>query len=51
MIIPEGYPDRNVCIVGLGYVGLTLAATMATRIVKSVQRRWTGGSYQLREVR
>jgi nucleotide sugar dehydrogenase len=29
MIVPEGYPDRNVCIVGLGYVGLTLAATMA----------------------
>ncbi len=29
MIIPEGYPDRNVCIIGLGYVGLTLAATMA----------------------
>jgi UDP-N-acetyl-D-mannosaminuronic acid dehydrogenase len=29
MIIPEGYPDRNVCVIGLGYVGLTLAATMA----------------------
>ena len=29
MIIPDGYPDRNVCIIGLGYVGLTLAATMA----------------------
>jgi nucleotide sugar dehydrogenase len=29
MIIPDGYPDRSVCIIGLGYVGLTLAATMA----------------------
>lgn len=29
MIIPDGYPDRNVCVIGLGYVGLTLAATMA----------------------
>src|SRR5262249_18629900 len=29
MIIPDAYPDRNVCIIGLGYVGLTLAATMA----------------------
>jgi UDP-N-acetyl-D-mannosaminuronic acid dehydrogenase len=29
MIIPDQYPDRSVCVIGLGYVGLTLAATMA----------------------
>ena len=28
MIIPDQYPDRSVCVIGLGYVGLTLAATM-----------------------
>lgn len=27
--VPETYPDRAVCIVGLGYVGLTLAVAMA----------------------
>lgn len=27
--IPDGYGDRNICIVGLGYVGLTLAVAMA----------------------
>jgi len=25
----ENFPDRCVCILGLGYVGLTLAVTMA----------------------
>ncbi|EKV25901.1 UDP-glucose dehydrogenase [Caenispirillum salinarum AK4] len=29
MIVPETFADRNVCILGLGYVGLTLAAAMA----------------------
>jgi UDP-N-acetyl-D-mannosaminuronic acid dehydrogenase len=29
MTVPEKYPDRDVCVIGLGYVGLTLAATMA----------------------
>lgn len=29
MLVPESYSDRNVCILGLGYVGLTLAAAMA----------------------
>lgn len=29
MLVPETYADRNVCILGLGYVGLTLAAAMA----------------------
>ena len=28
-MIPANFPDRNVCIVGLGYVGLTLAVVMA----------------------
>jgi hypothetical protein len=23
MIIPDGYPDRSICIIGLGYVGLS----------------------------
>jgi UDP-N-acetyl-D-mannosaminuronic acid dehydrogenase len=27
--IPIGYKDRTVCILGLGFVGLTLAAIMA----------------------
>lgn len=27
--IPDEFPDRTVCIVGLGFVGLTLAAAMA----------------------
>lgn len=26
---PSSFPDRNVCIIGLGYVGLTLAVAMA----------------------
>lgn len=29
MIIPKDYGDRNVCIIGLGYVGLTLAVALA----------------------
>ena len=29
MTVPDGYSDRDVCVIGLGYVGLTLAATMA----------------------
>jgi len=29
MIVPVSYPDRRVCIIGLGYVGLTLAVAMA----------------------
>ncbi|MQX37421.1 nucleotide sugar dehydrogenase [Roseospira navarrensis] len=29
MLVPESFPDRSICILGLGYVGLTLAATMA----------------------
>ncbi|MDD9878948.1 MAG: nucleotide sugar dehydrogenase [Magnetovibrio sp.] len=29
MTLPTDYPDRAVCVVGLGYVGLTLAVTMA----------------------
>lgn len=29
MQIPASYRDRNVCIIGLGYVGLTLAIAMA----------------------
>jgi UDP-N-acetyl-D-mannosaminuronic acid dehydrogenase len=29
MIIVENFKDKRVCILGLGYVGLTLAATMA----------------------
>jgi len=28
-MVPETYPDRHVCIMGLGYVGLTLAVVMA----------------------
>lgn len=28
MLVPCGYVDRNVCIIGLGYVGLTLAVAM-----------------------
>ncbi|MGH7682924.1 MAG: nucleotide sugar dehydrogenase, partial [Vulcanimicrobiaceae bacterium] len=27
--LPASYQDRTVCVIGLGYVGLTLAATMA----------------------
>ncbi len=27
--LPPEFPDRRVCVMGLGYVGLTLAATMA----------------------
>ena len=30
MLVPENFPDRSVCVLGLGYVGLTLAATMAS---------------------
>jgi UDP-N-acetyl-D-mannosaminuronic acid dehydrogenase len=29
MTVPEGLGDRSVCVVGLGYVGLTLAVAMA----------------------
>ncbi len=29
MIVPVSYPDRRVCVIGLGYVGLTLAVAMA----------------------
>jgi nucleotide sugar dehydrogenase len=29
MKVPTSFPDRSVCIVGLGYVGLTLAVAMA----------------------
>lgn len=29
MLVLNDFPDRNVCIVGLGYVGLTLAVAMA----------------------
>lgn len=29
MQVPSDFPDRSVCILGLGYVGLTLAVTMA----------------------
>ncbi len=28
--VDESFRDRHICIVGLGYVGLTLAATMAS---------------------
>lgn len=28
-MIPENFPDKSVCIVGLGFVGVTLAAVMA----------------------
>lgn len=28
-LIPNNYADRGVCVIGLGYVGLTLAVTMA----------------------
>lgn len=28
-LIPKNYADRTVCVLGLGYVGLTLAVTMA----------------------
>jgi UDP-N-acetyl-D-mannosaminuronic acid dehydrogenase len=27
--IPEGYSDRQICVMGLGYVGLTMAVVMA----------------------
>lgn len=30
MFVPREFPDRSVCIFGLGYVGLTLATTMAS---------------------
>jgi UDP-N-acetyl-D-mannosaminuronic acid dehydrogenase len=29
MLVPNNFPDRKICIFGLGYVGLTLACTMA----------------------
>lgn len=29
MLVPQDYPDREVAVIGLGYVGLTLAAVMA----------------------
>ena len=29
MAVPLDYPDKRICVIGLGYVGLTLAATMA----------------------
>ncbi len=29
MLVPRSFADRSVCILGLGYVGLTLASTMA----------------------
>ena len=29
MTVPEGYADRRVTVIGLGYVGLTLATTLA----------------------
>ncbi len=29
MLVPNGFEDRQVCVMGLGYVGLTLAAAMA----------------------
>ena len=29
MLVPGNFPDRSVCILGLGYVGLTLAVAMA----------------------
>ena len=29
MLVPQGFNDRNVCIMGLGFVGLTLAVAMA----------------------
>lgn len=29
MLIPVSYRDRNICIIGLGYVGLTLGVAMA----------------------
>lgn len=29
MPIPNSFPDRHVCVIGLGYVGLTLAVAMA----------------------
>ncbi|MBI1207576.1 MAG: nucleotide sugar dehydrogenase [Azospirillum sp.] len=28
-LVSQNYPDRSVCVIGLGYVGLTLAVTMA----------------------
>lgn len=28
-MLPNSFPDRNVCVLGLGYVGLTLAVAMA----------------------
>jgi nucleotide sugar dehydrogenase len=30
MWVPAEFPDRSVCVLGLGYVGLTLATTMAS---------------------
>ena len=29
MLVPEEFQDRSVCVMGLGYVGLTLAVVMA----------------------
>ncbi|MEM9734301.1 MAG: nucleotide sugar dehydrogenase [Pseudomonadota bacterium] len=39
--LPDGFADTHVCIVGLGYVGLTLAVAMADRgfRVHGVERR------------
>ncbi len=28
-MVPAEFPDRTVCVIGLGYVGLTLAVVMA----------------------
>lgn len=30
MLVPHAFADRSVCVLGLGYVGLTLASTMAS---------------------
>lgn len=41
MLVPQAFSDRSVSVIGLGYVGLTLAATMASvgfRVV-GVERR------------
>ena len=27
--VPDSFPDKNICIIGLGYVGLTLSTVMA----------------------
>src|SRR5437868_7113018 len=28
MLVPSAFPDRLICVIGLGYVGMTLAAAM-----------------------